>query len=258
MVLDWLVNIHNTEEHPERMLLFGFIYSSIAAGIALLIFPREAGAVMMVLTVAALMPLMLNLMKEEESKDEASKSSVWAHMPALKFFLFMFLGMVAAYMLWFLLLPTDVTNNLFSLQIDTVTRRGVELGAFASSDAFLQILANNLRVLAIGLLLAFVFGAGAIFILEWNAAVLATVLAGSLKHSVNFSVARYLVHGIPEITAYFIVGLAGGMISLGIGRRKFGTKEFGRILTDSLELILLAVVILVVAALLEVKVSPLL
>ena len=257
MVLDWLVNVHKIEEHPERMLLFGFIYTSIAIGVALLIFPREAGAVTMVLTIAAFLPIMLNLMKEEELKDEKEKLLVKEHWPALKFFIFLFLVMLIAYTLWFMLLPQETSNNLFKMQIDTITSRGIEMGALSGSGSLLGIFANNMKVLIVGLFLAFVFGAGAIFILEWNATLLATLIGGAFRHSFDFSVLRYLVHGIPEVIAYFIAGLAGGIISVAVARHKLGDKEFTHVIKDSLELVLTAVALLAVAALVEVYVSPL-
>ncbi|HKZ49563.1 MAG TPA: stage II sporulation protein M [Candidatus Nanoarchaeia archaeon] len=257
MVLDWLINIHRAEEHPERMLFLGFFYSSVAVALALFIFPREAGAVMLVLTVAAFMPIMLNLMKVESLRDKESKFLVKQHWPALKLFVFMFAGMLLAYTTWFLLLPTEIGANLFSMQLDTITSRGVELGAVTGGGGFLSIFLNNIKVLVIGILLALVFGAGAIFILDWNATVLAALLGGTLKHSLDISVARYLIHGIPEISAYFIGGLAGGIISIGIVRHKLGTKNFSKTLMDSGELILLAVFVLLIAAILEVWVSPL-
>lgn len=258
MVLDWLIEAHKAEKHPSKMLLLSFMYCSIAIGVALLIFPREAGAAMMLLTVAAFMPFMLNLMKVEELKDEKSRFLLKNHWPALKLFVFLFFGMLVAYVIWFILLPSEISARLFSMQIETITRRGIELGALSGGGLqFVTILLNNLKVLFVGIGLAFIFGAGAIFVLEWNATVLATLLGGTLKHSLDFSAAQYLVHGIPEILGYFVGGLAGGIISIAIARHKPGTKEFKRVLIDSVELILLAVAILFLAAALEVTISPL-
>ena len=257
MVLDWLIDLHRAEEKPWRMLILGFVYSSVAAGLALLIFPREASAILLVLTVAAFMPIMLNLMKIEELKEETSRFLIKQHWPALKFFVFLFIGMIVAYTLWFAAMPAEIAKNLFSMQLETIAGRGVELGAVTGLGNLAGIIANNSRVLVVGLMLAFVFGAGAVFILDWNATILGVLLGNLFHHRVDFSAARYLVHGIPEITAYFVAGLAGGIISAAIARHKIGTKQFNNILKDSAGLIILSVVILIIAALLEVYVSPL-
>lgn len=257
MVLDWLVNLHRAEDKPWKMLILGFVYSSIAAGLALFIFPSEAGAVMLVLTVAAFMPLMLNLMKIEELKDEKSRFLIKEHWPALRLFIFLFFGMIIAYTLWFAVLPAEITKSLFDMQLTTIAGRGVELGAMTGLGSLASILLNNFKVLMVGLLLALVFGAGAIFILDWNATILGVLLGNVLHHRLDFSAAKYLVHGVPEITAYFVAGLAGGIISAAIARHKLGTKEFNNVLRDSAGLIVLSAVILIIAALLEVYVSPL-
>jgi len=69
---------------------------------------------------------------------------------------------------------------------------------------------------------------------------------------------RYAIHGIPEIASYFIVALAGGMVSVAVIKHETGTERFWEILHDSLNLIIIAVVVLFIAALLEVFVTPLL
>ena len=258
MVLDWLVNVHKIEKQPYKMLLFGFLYSLLAAFLAILIFPKEANATMLVLTVAAFMPIFLRLVRLEELKDEVKRPFFGEHWPAIKFFVFAFLGMVAAYIVLALLLPLDYLNNLFSSQLEILSERNV-FGAFtAQSSAFLTIFTNNIKVLAVGLLLAFVFGAGAIFILEWNASVFGVLVGSLLRHSVSFSYVKYFIHGIPEIAAYFVGGLGAAMISIALARHKPTDQKFHQILLDSFSLILLSLGLLFLAAILEVTVSPLL
>ena len=70
------------------------------------------------------------------------------------------------------------------------------------------------------------------------------------------SIMRYLIHGVPEIASYFIIALAGGIVSIAIIRHDFRHKEFWRILKDSLGLILISFVVLFIAALIEVFVTP--
>ena len=65
-------------------------------------------------------------------------------------------------------------------------------------------------------------------------------------------------HGIPEIFAYFIGGLAGSIISVAVIREKFGTKNFEKVVLDSSDLVLIAVLILILAAFIEVFITPVL
>ena len=60
------------------------------------------------------------------------------------------------------------------------------------------------------------------------------------------------------IGAYFAAGLAGGIISIAVIKHDFGTQKFEHVLLDSVDLILVAVFLLVLAGLIEVFVTPLL
>ena len=117
------------------------------------------------------------------------------------------------------------------------------------------------------ILFAFIYGLGAIFILTWNASVIGTAIGifvrsktiagSSVLLSVPLGLYRYFLHGIPEILAYFVGGLAGGIISVAIINHDFGTKKFEKIILDSSELITLSLIILFVAALIECYITPL-
>jgi uncharacterized membrane protein SpoIIM required for sporulation len=80
-------------------------------------------------------------------------------------------------------------------------------------------------------------------------------LAGYL-HIGSLSLLRYALHGFPEILAYFVGGLAGGIISVAVIKHDFGTKTFEKILLDSSDLIIISLAMLLLAALIEVFVTP--
>jgi uncharacterized membrane protein SpoIIM required for sporulation len=67
-----------------------------------------------------------------------------------------------------------------------------------------------------------------------------------------------MIHGIPEILAYFIGGLAAGIVSIAVIRHDFKSDKFRHILLDSADLILLSLGVLIVAALIEVFITPVL
>ncbi len=71
-----------------------------------------------------------------------------------------------------------------------------------------------------------------------------------------FGIARYMIHGLPEIAAYFLAALAGGIVSVAIIKHDTKSERFWSILQDSLNLIIIAVVILFLAALIEVFITP--
>ena len=81
---------------------------------------------------------------------------------------------------------------------------------------------------------------------------------GSHFISLPLSLVRYMTHGVFEILAYFMAGLAGGIISVAIINNDLIGIYKDKILKDSLDLILLATVFLVVVAIVEVFITPLL
>ena len=67
-----------------------------------------------------------------------------------------------------------------------------------------------------------------------------------------------MIHGLPEIAAYFITALAGGIFGIGILRNGIKDKRFVHVLENTVILICIALVILLLAAAIEVYITPLL
>jgi uncharacterized membrane protein SpoIIM required for sporulation len=280
MALESIINPAKAARHPSRMLFIGFLYASIALFLATWIFRSHASLIMVFLTVIASIPFMYKTLKMEEKADiqlKKESSILKEHARVVKALLFLFIGYVLAFSLWFVILPSQMVQSLFLAQLETIAviNNQISGNAIASTSILLQIFFNNFKVLLFCLFFSFFYGAGAIFILTWNASVIGAAIGTFVKEklaalalmagSVNlfhyfqfFSLGllRYSIHGIPEIAAYFIAGLAGGIISVAMINRDLDSNKFGIILKDAMELCLIAVLILVVAAFLEVYITP--
>ena len=149
--------------------------------------------------------------------------------------------------------------------------------AYQQFSTFSKILFNNIKVLSFAVLFAFVYGAGAIFILTWNASVIGTAIGSFIRSNlsqyagllgfekfssyfnvVSIGLLRYILHGIPEILAYFYGGLAGGIISVAIIKKHYKDEKFSHILFDISELLIISISFLLVAAFIEVYITPIL
>ena len=231
---------------------------------------------MVFFTVMACLPLMLAMIGLEKEHEELAAGRVAAHRRALPFFICLFLGLIIAFAFWFVVLPESVVANLFKVQIDTIRQISASVagGAF-TTGYFTQIFANNLKVLTFCVLFSFIYGAGAVFILTWNASVIGTAIGNSVRgalaslsgltglagaagyfHVFSLGLLRYLIHGIPEITGYFLGGLAGGMISVAVIKHQLSSENFAITLRNAMALVFLAVLCLIAAVVLEVFVSP--
>lgn len=273
MVLESLLNPLKAERKPWEMLFIGFLYSSIAILMSLWIFRDQASLVMVFFTVMACVPIVYNTMKLEESKDlviSKEKVLLKEHNKAIIFLMFLFVGMTLSFVVWYVFLPPDTMNLVFGKQTATIQaiNNQVSGNAYQQFSTFSKILLNNIRVLAFAILFAFVYGAGAIFILTWNASVIGTAVGNFIKSNLSsyssyFNVAsvgllRYAIHGIPEILAYFYGGLAGGIISVAIIKKHYKNKNFSHVIFDVSELLVISISFLLVAALIEVYITPLL
>lgn len=279
MVLESLLNPLRAERQPWTLMLLGFLYGSLGLFLSLWIFEEQASIVMVFLTVMAALPLMYQTLRLEEEKDiifTQERDILREHAKAIRFFLTLFLGFVAAYTAWYVILPSALVQQLFSVQTGTIATLNQHVtGAVAQIGLMNKIFLNNVKVLIFCILFSFIYGSGAIFILTWNASVIgaaagnfirshmasAADVAGFAKvgaylHGSALSIIRYAIHGIPEVAAYFIAALAGGILSVAIIRHDFGTANFEKVLLDASDLILIAIFVLFVAAILEVFVTP--
>jgi uncharacterized membrane protein SpoIIM required for sporulation len=126
---------------------------------------------------------------------------------------------------------------------------------------FLSIVENNIYVMIFTLIFSLVFGAGAIFILVWNASVIAAAIGIFTQYRIvelPLGILRYMIHGGFEIGAYFITALAGGIFGVGALRHGFKDPKFMRVVENVIILLFIAIVILIFAAAIEVYLTPLL
>jgi uncharacterized membrane protein SpoIIM required for sporulation len=287
MVLEALISPDKAENRPALLIFLGFIYTSLAMFLAYMIFKQYSSLFMVFLATIASIPLMYKIIKMEEEKDLTDTSEVILlkeHWKALSAFMYLFLGVTLAFVFWYIILPSETVSVLFESQTSTIISingRTTEItgnvitGGATSFSVFSKIFFNNVKVLLFCVLFSFLYGAGAIFILLWNASVIGTAIgnfirtniasivtqAGGASAGAYFSVVsiglfKYIIHGFPEILAYFVGALAGGIISIAIINHDVATRKFEHVILDAADLMMLALVITFIAAILEVYVTP--
>ncbi len=298
MVLEAIISAEEVERHPLDMFFLGFGTATLGLWLAYYIFPKEASNWFLFLTAFALEPLLLRLFYlEEEEEITIHHPTIWQrNKDVIMDYLFLFFGMVIAFSFWFAILPQELTNIMFQNQIDevlriqnlrTVVTGGViGTGAIVASQAgpsfsalldtkggMLQfIMVNNLRLLFLFAAFSFIFGAGAILLLAWNAAVVGVAVGNlaregisaahiSVKAAAYFkalpvSFLAFFVHGIFEILGYFIGAIAGGILSVAIIKKHYLNPRFRVLLLDVIILIIAATLLIVFGAFVEVYITP--
>ncbi len=263
------------------MFVVGFVYSIIGLLLSYMTFKEVSGLLMIFLIVMASLPVIFSLIKNEEELDlqvDNEMSLLKEHTKVIYHLVLFFFGITLALFLAYLFMPQQATEAIFSLQQSAIKNVNVNIqasvtGAIAKLDLFSKIFINNIKVLFFCIVFSFLYGSGAIFILTWNASVIATAMGSLVKSEIGktaavaglpalsayfgistFSFFRYMTHGIFEIVAYFVAGLAGGIISIAL--IKHNLKEH-KVLVDSLDLVLISVGLLFIAGIVEVYITPL-
>lgn len=201
--------------------------------------------------------LITSLIKREERVEEREivkyhKKSFWErHARYIMIFLLYFLGLTVAFAAWSFFLPDDFFQ-VQNLKIDQI-RGGMSGSVTDQSLQFSTILGNNLQVMFFSFVLSLFFGAGAVFIIAWNASILGVYVGSLSKHILEIGpiTLQFLPHGLIEIGAYVCAGLAGGIISAVVLRRN-DPKVVRLIMFDSLKILVLAVLLIVLGAVVEV------
>lgn len=282
-MLEMLINPKKAERRPWEMFFVGFLYASLSVLLVNWVFSADAvlvkhsGILVVLFAVLFSLPFMYYTIRFEEGKikrDSGSIELLKEHKRAIFAFLWLFVGFTVAFAFWYSVLPT---TESFRTQIETycminrptsfnecVAQYGIKdvtvtTPFLTNGERLFLIFSNNMYVLLFTLVFSLIFGAGAIFILAWNASVIGAAIGIFTDYRVSqlpLGLARFFLHGILEIASYFIIALAGGVVSIAVIKHETGTEKFWEILQDSLNLIILAIVVLFVAALVEVFITP--
>jgi uncharacterized membrane protein SpoIIM required for sporulation len=278
-----MFNPRRLEKGPWKMFFIGIVYASLSLLLVKWFFGRDvvlseySGIIVVTFCVMFVLPFMYYIIKEEEEEDEQvfGLHSVWQiHKDAIYAFLWLFLGFIIAFSFWYIFLQD---SNLFNAQIETYCRinnpgdlggcvqkydfGNPVTGSAVKGARFLSIVENNVYVMIFTLILSLIFGAGAIFVLAWNASVISAAIGIFTNNQIKdipLGILRYMIHGFPEIAAYFITALAGGIFGVGVIRNGIKSKRFLHVVENVVILLFIALLIILIAAAVEVYFTPLL
>ncbi|MBT4258084.1 hypothetical protein HOD88_02805 [archaeon] len=284
-MLESLINPKKIERGPIKMLFIGMLYASLSLLLVKWFFQSDpvlskaSGMIVITFCVMFSLPFLYFMFRQEESEDEEVEGfmGVWkAHGDAIWAFMWLFVGFLIAFAFWNAILQDP---NLFNFQVETYCsinsqgnvedcvaqhsfdHKSLSTGSATKEDRLFSIIENNVYVMIFTLLFSLIFGAGAIFILAWNASVIAAAIGIFTKYQITeipLGLLRYMIHGVPEIAAYFITALAGGIFGIGFFKNKIKSRKFLRVIENTIILLFVSILILIIAALIEVYLTPLL
>ena len=273
-MLESLINFEEMKKKPYLVFIWTIILSSVAV-----LFSAQLSYVIqisgVIINLSGLFAVLFTiipsiffftvLLKSREKEEEQMikkfhKKSFWEkHNQDIVLFLVFFFGLSISFAVWSFFLPPD----FFQIQLFKIAQmRGTVMPTGAMIEgAYLgdlsMIVGNNLQVMLFAFLFSFIFGAGAIFIIVWNASILGVYIGQYSKLMWNVPIWQvpfsllFLPHAIPEIGGYICAALAGGIISASI-MRKNSSKIFKIILLDSIKLLVLGAILILIGGGIEV------
>ncbi len=262
-----LLNPKTAERRPSEMFFLAIALTIISSWLGAIIGKgNEVGHLVVAFICIGVAPLIVHMIWIDEIKGEKRVGNLLSrHWPTIEAYAFFFLGVAVGTSLVYLLLPTHTTSTMFSPQLNELKAiKTLATGnAISTGCGFECILVNNLTVLLFALIFSFLLGAGAVYIVSWNASIVGILLGvmtveTAAKYGINkilayfiaipLAILRLLPHGIFEITGYLIGGIAGGMLSAALIRG--GIKE-KQVLADIATMIGLSIILIVIGAAIE-------
>jgi len=263
-----LENLWFKEEKKKKFLqiyLFSAFFTVVSIFLTRTLLPFSEGLVsVFMVSLAAAYPT-IRFLKEDEEEEISKRYSegklLERHVKEIGIFLAVFLGALTV----FLIAEFFVSPQFFMIQKDVIKRINPSVplrGMVSVATNFWAIIQNNLWVFAITFLVSFFISAGGIFVIVWNASILGVFLSnlimgpGCPNLPAILAPTCYMVHGILEIIAYIIAGIAGSLFSkqfsLYFFRKIVNEEVFMRIWKDVTILVSIGVLLIFVAGAVEV------
>ncbi len=223
MVLDRLIAPAQLKNQPDVAAFLGFIFVLVGFITSFLIFVSGMSVAMIGLSSMLMVPYAMKILGVETSRYVTIFSPKNA---AIKFYSFLFFGMAFAYTILFGVLSPKTLQIAFKSQLEVIgaplssSVAGGLAGAFSVNwNLFYSIVTNNMLIVIVAILLSFVYGTGAIFVLNYNASI-AGIVYGSIINAFIWGGVPlfaypwlYLPHTILEILAYLLAAIAGSALS---------------------------------------------
>lgn len=266
-MLESFISFEEIEKKPYMIFLWAFLLTSVAIIVSSQIdFQISLGSTIVSLsgifsvmfTIIPSVYFVTTLIQREEEMEEKQlvklfKKGIWArHGKDIILLLIYFFGVTFAFAVWAFFLP-ETFFQIQNMKISEIVGKITGL-ATNSINSFEIILLNNISVMAFSFIFALLFGAGAMFIIVWNASILGIYIARLSESIIHIpSVATmFIPHGVPEIASYIAATIAGGIISAAIIRGHHQKGVLPRILLDAALIMGLALVLVIGAAYVEV------
>lgn len=265
MVLEQLYPIEFLKEHPRYAFVLSFALTIFGMFFAMLVFPQDPALVIVAVASTLLVPSLYQFTSVQEETygrvafEGATRIKEWiqSNKQLYKVYMYMFFGSFFVFAIFSMILPTLAANEIFKQQLAVLSG-----GATFSFGLFWDLFTHNMQVLLLCFIISVIAGNGSIYLIIWNASVWGTIFGNLAKTTaVNLSASTGIIfllimlsvfpHVLLEMSSYVIAVMSGTVISKALAKEKILSSKFGKILLLNLGVLLVAILVLVIAMLVE-------
>lgn len=258
MVLEQLLGKRTVTRHVSFAFLLSLLYVFIGFTVQFIFFPEQSVTIVLLATLL-LVPSLHHIAAVEEKIERTGSRHFFAkHKTIVKCYLGAFLGTLAG----FFLLGT-LTGDALSYQTIALEHEELAPATLARFERYAPSLSiagalftHNLSYLLIGFFLALFYGAGSVFLIVYNASFFAAFLLEiTQRWAITHLGAAAFIHLLPESLSFILTAIAGTTLSRAFLCEQLKSQAFRNVLQNSVLLLMCAIILLAVAALLEVYVT---
>ncbi len=261
MVLEQFIDRKIVVQHSFFVFLLSALYVFVAYSVQQIFFPGQSLATVLLVTIL-LVPSLHHLIVIEEKIESTGSSHFWKrHRTIIKCYLGAFLGLLAGFLILGMINSDTLSYQVTQLEQDHL--RPETISNFAekpytpSIGTTIGLFSHNIRYLLVGFILSLFYGAGAIFLVAYNASFFAAFVTELFSRwaAATQMTAISLVHLLPESAGYILTAIAGAEISRALIHEKLAGDKFRNVLRNCFLLLIFAVLCIFLAAFLETYVT---
>jgi uncharacterized membrane protein SpoIIM required for sporulation len=261
MVLEQFLDRKIVLRHVLFVFVLSLAYVFVAYAVQNLFFPSQSLATVLLVTIL-LVPSLHHLIVIEEKIERTGSSHFWKrHKTIIKCYLGAFLGLLAGFLILGIVNPNALDYQVSQLEQEHLRPEAISrfTGQPYTPDVTTAtaLFSHNIRYLLIGFFLSIFYGAGAIFLVVYNASFFAAFIIEIFSRwtSAAYMTAVSLIHLLPESAGYILTAIAGATLSRAIIHEKLAGEQFRNVLRNCFFLLVFAMLFVLIAAFLETYVT---
>jgi len=257
MVLEQFLDRDVVVRHFSFTFALSAVYVFVAFAVQEIFFPGNSLATVLLLTIL-LVPSIHHLIIMEEKIERTGGKHFWAkHKTIIKSHLGAFLGILVGFLLLGIIDPSTLSYQTAQLQLEhlrpEIVNGFLDKPYAPSMQTAIALFSNNLTYLLMGFVLSLFYGAGAIFLVVFNASYFAAFVVQIITRwaAALQLTAVSLLHLIPESAGFILTAIAGATMSRALLVEKYKAQTFKNVLQSSVKHLIIAILLILLAAFVE-------